>query len=264
MFDGGVEHHDVVILGVLRDFQRALGPRPVVKQKLGAIQLYFRQFFVLHRLAVIRIRARHIHAADLEQDLALLHFVTQACVNFDNAAGGKRRHLHLLGYIRQDLAGHIQLRRGHMLARRYGGKLVRMFDLEVVVVDLAFHILWGRSAGGSRRVLLSFELSRIRLAKVRRSNKQFHLRAQRSRRAPSSGSETVSRRAPFCGEFLKSPHRAGSALQTTRNSQAFRRARLRCAGELLSRMRRFIENSVIGKRFIAKRFIAESPALRPC
>src|SRR5580658_3707646 len=35
------------------------------------------------------------------------------------------------------------------------------------------------------------------------------------------------------GEFPRSPHRAGSAIQTARNSRRLRRGRLRCAGESL-------------------------------
>ena len=47
LFLGGLENDQVVVFGVLGDFQSALRNGPVVEQSVGAIQLDLGQFLVL-------------------------------------------------------------------------------------------------------------------------------------------------------------------------------------------------------------------------
>ena len=119
---------------------RALfGIAPCSNRSVGAVELDLRQFLVLDGLAVIGKRARDVGAAHFEQKLALLHFIAQPRVDFHDSPGGERRHRHLPRHIRIDHAGHIQLRRGNVLARRRQRKLLRMVHLEIVGVQVRLH-----------------------------------------------------------------------------------------------------------------------------
>ena len=69
-------------------------------------------------------------------------------------------------------------------------------------------------------------------------------------------------------EFLRSPHRAGSALQTIRNSGRFRRVRLRCAGEFLKSAKGAARTtSRVGNCFaphsVLREFLRSGAGLRP-
>ena len=135
----GLDINECVVFGVLGHFERALRDGAVFEQKLGAVELYLSQLFIFDGLAVIRISARYIGAPDFEEELALFHFVAQPRVDFDNPAGGERRHGHLPRYIRTYDACHVQFRRGGVLARGGERKLLRVFDLEVVRVHVRHH-----------------------------------------------------------------------------------------------------------------------------
>ena len=132
-----------VVLGVLRDFQSALGDRSVLEQQLGAIQLDLRQLLVLDGLAIVGKRAGDVGASHLEQELALLHFVAQPRVDFDHPPGGQRRHRHLPRNVGTHHAGDVQLRRGDVLAGRRQRKLLRMVHLEVVGVHVGLDAVAG-------------------------------------------------------------------------------------------------------------------------
>ena len=129
----------IVVLGVLRNLQRALRNRAVVEQEVGAVELDLRQFFVLHGLAVVGKCARDVRASHFEQKLALFHFIAQPCIDFDDSPGGERRHRHLARNIRIDHAGDIQLRRGDVLTGRGQRKPLRMVHFEVVGVQVGLH-----------------------------------------------------------------------------------------------------------------------------
>ncbi len=63
---GCLDIHQGVVLGVLGDFEGALGMRASVIQQLLPIQLNLGQLFVLDGLAVIRVSTRDIRTSDFE------------------------------------------------------------------------------------------------------------------------------------------------------------------------------------------------------
>ena len=91
------------------------------------------------------------------------------------------------------------------------------------------HLAW--NTGASRAIRYSISRpGRVRCCAASSSE----ARTGPARPSKQSGTPRVcAEQGSVAGEFLKSPHRAGSALQTVRNSPSLRRARLRCAGEFL-------------------------------
>ena len=93
--------------------------------KLGA-----GQYFVRHRLPVIRERARDVRALHAHQKLAFGDGVAELRAHFDHAAGCQRDHGNIPRNIRIDNAGDVQLRRRVVGSRRCQRELFRMIDLD--------------------------------------------------------------------------------------------------------------------------------------
>src|SRR5262245_10123959 len=127
-----------IVRGGLRGFQSALRNSAMLEKGFGTIELCFHKLLVLHSLAVVRVRGCDIRTSDFEQKLPLLDVVAQSRIDFDYTSGGKRGHRYLARNIRTDHSGHIQLRRGNILAGRGQRESLRMVHLEIVRVEVWF------------------------------------------------------------------------------------------------------------------------------
>ena len=117
-----------VLLGVVRDFQLALGNRALVIKNLGSFVLRPRQSLVVDRLQVLIEGVGDVGALHLHQQLALLDVGADLGVNRNHTAGGDRNDRDGSGNIRIDRTGHVE-RRGRRILRGGGdGKAVWVID----------------------------------------------------------------------------------------------------------------------------------------
>ena len=94
-------------VNIFGDFKIFLRDGALFVKQLGPVVLRLRQHFVRHCLPVIGERLRNVLALHLEQKLALGHRISQAGVNFNDAAGSQRNHWDVARYIRSYRAGHV-------------------------------------------------------------------------------------------------------------------------------------------------------------
>ncbi len=129
-----------VLLGVVRDFQLALGNRALVIKNLGSFFLRPRQSLVIDRLQVLIEGVGDVGALHLHEQLALLDVGADLGMNRNHTAGGYRNDRDGSGNIRIDRAGHVE-RRGRRILRscRYG-KAVGMIDCDEGDTALIHHL----------------------------------------------------------------------------------------------------------------------------
>ncbi len=89
----------------------------------------------------------------LEQKLAFLHFIAQPRVDFDDSSRGERGHRHLSRHIGIHHAGHVELGRGNVFARRCQRKPLGVIHLEIVRVQVGLHRDGQRTRAGLHLVL---------------------------------------------------------------------------------------------------------------
>src|SRR6266481_8032096 len=136
----GFEINLGLVLRILGYLQIVHRDGAMLEQVGSTFQLGARQDFIRHGLAVVGKAAGHIVASYRQQQLALLHDVTQSGVNGHDAPGSERDHRNVARDIGSNCPRDDQLGGRGMRARRHQRELLRVVDLEEVEVDVGHDV----------------------------------------------------------------------------------------------------------------------------